>query len=110
MREAVRLAPSNIAYHKLLGQALMKNPRWRKQAEGHFHRVLEIEPYDVESYLELAVIYKETGLHMRAKKMYEQVLALDPDHELASEKLSTSDTPAGTALFRRLIGKDVAPQ
>ena len=38
LREAVRLDPSKIAYHKLLGQALNKNPKWRKQAETHLRR------------------------------------------------------------------------
>jgi predicted Zn-dependent protease len=59
LREAVRLAPSNIPYHKLLGQALAKNPKWRKQAEGHFHLVLKAVPYDTECYLELASFMKK---------------------------------------------------
>lgn len=41
LREAVRLDPTKIAYHKLLGQALTKNPKWRKQAETHLRRVLD---------------------------------------------------------------------
>ena len=110
LREAVRLAPSNTIYHKRLGQALTKNPRWRKQAESHFLHVLEVEPYDAECYLELASIYEEKGLPTRAKKMYEQVLALDPDHPIAREKLLTSDTPTAPSIFQRIIGKDVTPQ
>ncbi len=110
LREAVRLAPSNIVYHKRLGQALTKNPRWRKQAEGHFLHVLEVEPYDAECYLELASIYEEKGLPTRAKKMYEQVLTLDPDDPIAREKLLTSDTPTVKSIFQKIIGKDVTPQ
>ena len=110
LREAVRLAPSNIQYHKLLGQALTKNPKWRKQAEGHFLRVLEAEPYDEECYLELASIYEENGLPTRAKKMYEHVLTLDPDHPIATEKLLTNDTKTETSFFQRIIGKNVTPQ
>ena len=110
LREAVRLAPSNIAYHKLLGKSLTKNPKWRKQAEGHFLRVLEAEPYDTECYLELAAIYEENGLPTRAQKMYEQVLTLDPDHPIATEKLSAQDAPTARSIFRRIIGKDATPQ
>ena len=68
LREAVRLAPSNTIYHKRLGQALTKNPRWRKQAESHFLHVLEVEPYDAECYLELASIYEEKGLPSEPRK------------------------------------------
>ena len=32
LREAVRLAPDKGHYHKLLAQALVKNPHWRKEA------------------------------------------------------------------------------
>ena len=56
-REAVRLAPDRRLYHKALGQALSKNSKWRKQAESHFLRVLELEPDDLECYLELAAMY-----------------------------------------------------
>ena len=110
LREAVRLAPSNITYHKLFGQALTKNPKWRKQAESHFLRVLEAEPCDEECYLELASIYEENGLPTRAKKMYEQVLALDADHPIATEKLLTNDTKPKTSFFQRIIGKNFTPQ
>ncbi len=109
LREAVRLAPKNIHYHKLLGQALAKNPKWRKHAEGHFHLVLKAVPYDTECYLELAYIYEEKGLPMRAKKMYEQVLELDPDHPIATGKLLPSDTPVATSILQRIIGRDITP-
>ena len=42
--------------------------------------------------------------------MYEQVLALDPDHPIAREKLLTIDTPTAPSIFQRIIGKDVTPQ
>ena len=41
----------------------------------------------MDCYLELASIYEENGLPTRAKTMNAQVLALDPDHPLATEKL-----------------------
>ena len=87
LREAVRLDPTKIAYHKLLGQALTKSPLWRKQAETHLRRVLDAEPYDKDCYLELATIYEEGGLSTRARQMYERVASLDPDHKVALKKL-----------------------
>ncbi len=86
LREAVNLDPTKIAYHKLLGQALTKNPLWRKQAETHLRRVLDAEPYDKDCYLELATIYEEGGLTTRARQMYERVASLDPHHKVALKK------------------------
>ncbi len=105
LREAVRLNPTKIAYHKLLGQALTKNPKWRKQAETHLRRVLDAEPYDTDCYLELATIYEEGRLTTRARQMYEQVASLDPDHELALRKLGFEGEVGKTAFFRKFIGK-----
>ncbi len=105
LREAVRLAPDKMAYHKLLGQALMKNPRWHKQAEAHFQQVVDAEPYNTECYLGLATIYEDGGLSTRARKMYEQVLTLDPDHEVALEKLKHHAGAGTTTLLRRILGK-----
>jgi Tfp pilus assembly protein PilF len=105
LREAVRLDPNKIAYHKLLGQALTKNPNWRKQAETHLRRVLDAEPYDKDCYLELATIYEDGGLTTRARQMYEQVASLDPDHELALRKLGFEGEAGKSAFFRKFIGK-----
>lgn len=105
LREAVRLDPSKMAYHKLLGLALNKNPKWRKQAETHLRRVIDAEPYDKDCYLALATIYEEGGLATRARKMYEQVASLDPEHEVALEKLGFEGEAGKTAFFGRFIGK-----
>jgi len=103
LREAVRLDPNKVEYHKLLGQALNKNPKWRKQAERHLKRVLEVEPYDKDCYLELATIYEDGGLTTRARKMYEHVASLDPENEVALKKLGFDGE---SAFFRHFIGKD----
>ena len=41
-------------------------------------------------YVELARLYEEGGLATRAKKVYEQVLELNPDHEVARERTRRS--------------------
>ena len=109
LREAVRLDPTKIAYHKLLGQALTKNPKWRKQAETHLRRVLDAEPYDKDCYLELATIYEEGGLTTRARQMYERVASLDPDHKVALKKLGFEGEAGKAAFFRKFIGKTDDP-
>ena len=87
LRESVRLAPHKGHYHKLLAQALIKNPHWRKEAEEHFHEALKTSQFDAECFVGLGEIYEGGGMKSRAMKMYQQALNYDPSNEFAQEKL-----------------------
>ena len=91
LREAVRLAPDKAQYHHMLARALAKNPKWRKQTETHLLRVVELVPYETSAYLDLARLYEDSQLPMRAKKMYAKILEIDPDHEIALASTTVSD-------------------
>jgi cytochrome c-type biogenesis protein CcmH/NrfG len=86
-------------YLRLLGRALAKNPKWRKQAEEAFSRALEINRFDAESYVALGELYLEGKLETRARKMFEEALAVDPDNVRALEMLS-SGGPGSSTLGR----------
>jgi curved DNA-binding protein CbpA len=102
LRAAVRLDPSRAPYHRALGRALAKNPKWRKQAEDAFSKALELNRFDAESYVGLGELYHEGGLETRARKMFEEALAVDPDNVQALERLA-SERNEGTA-FGKLRG------
>lgn len=87
LREAVRLSPDKGHYHKLLAQALVKNPHWRKEAEEHFQKALETDQFDPECFVGLGEIYEAAGMTSRAQKMYAQALNYDPSNEIALEKV-----------------------
>jgi len=87
LREAVRLASHKGQYHKLLAQALIKNPHWRKEAEEHFHEALKTNQFDAECFAGLGEIYEGEGMKSRAIKMFQQALNYDPSNEFAQEKL-----------------------
>lgn len=87
LQDAVRLDGGQGQYHRLLGHALLKNPKWRRRAEAHFLKVLEIDQFDVDTMLALGEIYEAGGLERRAHKVYEQALGLDPGNRRALEKL-----------------------
>ncbi|TDI38583.1 MAG: DUF4388 domain-containing protein [Acidobacteria bacterium] len=97
-QDAVRLDGSNANYHRLLGFALAKNPRWRRRAEEHLLKVLESEHFDTDTMLALGELYEEGGMDTRARKMYEEALGMDPDNVRALEKLAS--TPRTTAMER----------
>jgi curved DNA-binding protein CbpA len=87
LRECVRMIPGEPRYHKLLAKALSKNPNWRKEAEDHFMLALKANEFDLECLLGLAENYEAAGLATRASNLYERILAYDPDHAVAREKL-----------------------
>jgi curved DNA-binding protein CbpA len=87
LREAVRLDPTKASYHKLLANALSKNPHWLKDAEEHLQKALEIDQFDIETYVGLGEIYDKSGMSTRSQRMYQRVLELDPNNEIAQEKL-----------------------
>jgi Flp pilus assembly protein TadD len=87
LREAVRLNPTKASYHKLLANALAKNPHWLKEAEEHLQKAIEIDRFDVESYVGLGEIYDKSGMTTRSQRMYQRALELDPNNEIAQEKL-----------------------
>ncbi len=95
LRAAVRLDPSRAQYHRALGRALSKNPKWRKQAEDAFSKALELNRFDAGSYVGLGELYHEGGLETRARKMFEEALAIDPDNVHALERLASERLESG---------------
>lgn len=98
LQDAVRLDASNPQYHRLLGHALAKNPKWRHRAEEHLLKVLETEHFDTGTMIALGELYEQGGMDTRARKMYEEALGLDPGNRRALEKLA--GTPRATAMER----------
>lgn len=87
LQDAVRLDGGQGQYHRMLGHALAKNPKWRRRAETHFLKVLEINQFDIDTMLALGDIYEAGGMGQRARKVYEQALGLDPGNRRALAKL-----------------------
>ena len=96
-RQSVRLEPINARYRFWLGMALAKNPKWRREAEEHFVKAIEIDQFKAEYSAGLGTLYKEVGLKKRAQGQFNRALQLEPDNEAALEGLrSLSDTGTKT--------------
>ena len=104
LRDAVRLYPKK-QYHKLLAQALMKNPLWAKEAEEHFRAALKMDQFDAECALGLGQIYEDKGMTTRAQKMYEQAATYDPENEEVQKKLGTKKESSSLGGFKRFFGR-----
>lgn len=83
LRSATQISPEVAKYWTQLGVVLSKNEQWRKEAEDSFHRAAEIDPSNAENHLYLAFLYKNSGLKLRAKKCFMNVLRLDPKNDVA---------------------------
>ena len=97
LRTAVRLDSSRAEYYRALGRALSKNPKWRKPAEDAFSKALELNRFDADSYVGLGELYHQGGLETRARKMFEEALALDPDNVHALERLGSGRPQSSTS-------------
>lgn len=107
LRAAIRHESGKASYHRLLARALAKNPKWRKQAEEHYRKALSMNRFDAQSYVELGELYESSGLATRARKMFEEAIALDPDNLRAAEKLTGGGAGASTlGKIREILHRD----
>jgi tetratricopeptide (TPR) repeat protein len=95
----------------LLARSNLKNPKWVRRAEELLLAVTHDDPAVAEAWLLLGQMYAEKGLTTRAQSMFRKVLALQPDHEEALQRLAAVAPPPGEGpppspgLLRRLFRK-----
>jgi curved DNA-binding protein CbpA len=87
-RSAVEYAPGKTRYRIHLGIGLSMNPKWRKEAEETFMRVIEMEPFNAEAYAQLGKLYQRGHLLKRAEKSFLEALKLDRANATALEGLA----------------------
>jgi uncharacterized protein HemY len=69
-------------YHYILGMALLRNKKWRKEAAESLRAATELEPSNPEYFGILGALYQAEGLHLRAEKVMQQVKSIAPDYEI----------------------------
>ena len=84
-REAIELVNDEAQYFYLLGRALARNKSWRREAEENLRIASGLDPTNVDYFLGLGELYRREGLASRAKKMFEQAKAIDPDCEIPDQ-------------------------
>ena len=85
--EAVRLDGGEAPYHRLLGVAYARNPKWRSSAIEHLEKAVELDEYDEQTHYHLGELYEQEGREGEARAAFEKVLSLEPNHKRAHEKL-----------------------
>ncbi len=83
--------PTRAQARMLLARAYLRNPMWRRRAEGVLQSLLQDNPRDVESCLALAELYRDADLPSRAKSLYRKILDIQPGRREAVRALAALD-------------------
>jgi tetratricopeptide (TPR) repeat protein len=78
-RQAIEIAKDRAEHFHLLGLALSHNPKWRVDAEQNLKIATHLDPWKPEYFVALGELYRRAGLHVRARKVFEQAKAIDPN-------------------------------
>jgi hypothetical protein len=78
-------------FYFLLGECQVKNPeaRWQRMAEQSYLKATQLDQWNAEYRVALGRFYKKRGLKLRARKQFEEALAVVPTHEGALEELAS---------------------
>jgi len=87
--QAVRLAPNQARYHAQYGQALIKNPQLRKQAEAEFQEAIKCDEKNITYRVLLARFYRDMKLFKRAESEAQRALSMDPNNREAQRLLDS---------------------
>jgi len=78
LTSCVWICPEKAEYHHSLGVAQAKIPRFRKSAEEHLLKSMELENASADSHLALTRLYIDANLPRKAEQQLKQVLLWDP--------------------------------
>jgi tetratricopeptide (TPR) repeat protein len=90
-RLAIRFNSGAALSYQLMAEALGKNPdhRWQRQAEEAYQKAIELDPFNVELYVALGTFYRDQGMEIRARKMFEKAVEILPSHPVAVKELKS---------------------
>ena len=77
-RQAIELYDKEAKFHHLLGIALIRNKKWRKEAALSLKKAVELDEKNPHYLGLLAALYQAEGLQLRADKIIDQVTKIDP--------------------------------
>jgi tetratricopeptide (TPR) repeat protein len=97
LRKCVELAPQDAKYRAALARSLGTVPLYQNEAIQHFEAAMGLDPFNLKIQLRYAELCEEMGLYTRARKLYSGVLAVDPTHAQALERLAALESSEKTA-------------
>jgi len=71
-----------------MATAYAQHPRFGKDAEQCFYKALEMDPWNPDYHLDLAIFYYHNGLSKRALGECQKALKLAPQHDKAKKLMA----------------------
>jgi tetratricopeptide (TPR) repeat protein len=87
LRKCVDIAPDEAKYHALLARSLGTIPQYRNEAVEQFERAVQLDPWNLNVFVQFAELYEEMQMPSRARPLYAKVLEINPLHVKARERL-----------------------
>ncbi len=81
-RQAIENDDTQAEYFNLLGRALMRNKKWRKEAADSFRKATELDPGNLAYLGMLGAVYKAEGLQARATAILKKAQSFDASFTL----------------------------
>jgi curved DNA-binding protein CbpA len=88
MRSAVKHAPEQARYRAGLAAALSRNPHWVREAIQELEEAIRLEPRAAAHHAQLAELLLNQGLKLRARRVAEAALRLNPQEPRAQHVLA----------------------
>jgi DnaJ-class molecular chaperone len=86
--EAMRLQPEKLEYMIAAGRVLSMDKAKQRQAAELYEQAMAKHPDSPEPRLDLGALYMRSGMHQRAKRVYESALQQLPHHPELKRKLA----------------------
>lgn len=105
LEEAVRLSNDKGSYFMLLGICQMELPNMRRVAEKNLQKAVELEPYNVDAYAALGLLFVAESQLKRAEGFFRKALSINPDHAVSRKKLNELTGKGGKKKKFSLFGQ-----
>jgi len=87
LKRAAQIDPENGDYHAYLAYAMSKTSQFRRAAEEHFLKAIELNPMNISTYIHMGRMYKEARLYNKALHAFEEALKWDPENKIANKEI-----------------------
>lgn len=88
LEEAIRISNDKASYFLLLGICQIELPSMRRVAEKNLQKAAELDPWNVEAYVALGLLFVAENQLKRAEGFFRKALSINPDHILSRKKLN----------------------
>lgn len=107
LEEAIRLNDTKSKYYLLLALTQSKIPDYHRKAVENYKKAIGIEPWSVDGYLGLGMLYKREGMPVMAAKQFKKALTIDADNRAARKELDEIEPGSKSSGLKDLLSGDL---